>query len=392
MGNCVKLREKENLVGKLNNKEINVYPELEDLTVTPSLQEQTFKSSKYGYDNVTVEPIENNELTIKPKTEEQNFSGVYTNVDVQAIADNELTVNPSNEEQSFEDVYTKVTVSGDENLIPDNIRQGKNIFGVEGTMEGAWDTSQIRYCDNMFREDKEMLVAPFFNTENVLDMENMFRDCVKLQKIPLYNTINVKNMSYMFFNCSNLSEVPLFNTSNVTTMNAMFYQCINLKFVPLFNTENVKNLQNMFYSCSQLKEIPEFNTKNVTSCYGMFSRCSDLQKVPLLNAEKITSINTMFYLCRELQNLGGFKDLGKAYISKVSNYSSYKLDLYNSTLLTHNSLLNVINNLYDLNIAYSTIDDGTLYTQTLQLGQTNLDKLSAEEIAIATEKGWNVTA
>lgn len=45
--------------------------------------------------------------------------------------------------------------------------------------------------------------------------------------------------------------------------------------------------------------------------------------------------------------------------------------------------MNVINNLYD-------IKSKGVKTQTLQLGDTNKAKLTAEEIAIATNKGWNV--
>lgn len=51
--------------------------------------------------------------------------------------------------------------------------------------------------------------------------------------------------------------------------------------------------------------------------------------------------------------------------------------------LTHDSLMNVINNLYD-------IKSKGVKTQTLQLGNRNKAKLTAEEIAIATNKGWNV--
>lgn len=51
--------------------------------------------------------------------------------------------------------------------------------------------------------------------------------------------------------------------------------------------------------------------------------------------------------------------------------------------LTHDSLMNVINNLYD-------IKSKGVKNQRLQLGNTNKAKLTAEEIAIATNKGWNV--
>lgn len=52
--------------------------------------------------------------------------------------------------------------------------------------------------------------------------------------------------------------------------------------------------------------------------------------------------------------------------------------------------MDVINKLYDLNLTYDVANGGTLYTQVLSLGDTNKEKLTAEEIAIATNKGWTV--
>ena len=45
--------------------------------------------------------------------------------------------------------------------------------------------------------------------------------------------------------------------------------------------------------------------------------------------------------------------------------------------------MNVINNLYDLTA-------NGLSGQTLTLGSTNMAKLTADEIAIATNKGWTI--
>jgi hypothetical protein len=85
------------------------------------------------------------------------------------------------------------------------------------------------------------------------------------------------------------------------------------------------------------------------------------------------------------------KNLGKGYTEQSNNSYSSRVDLSYSPKLTHESLMSVINNLYDLNLTYSAIGNGKLYRQELRLGSTNLAKLSAEEIAIATNKGWNVT-
>jgi hypothetical protein len=96
----------------------------------------------------------------------------------------------------------------------------------------------------------------------------------------------------------------------------------------------------------------------------------------------------MFYASSSsstLKNLGGFLNLGKNYsVTASSNVESYRLQLNTQIGLTHESLMNVINKLYD-------IATKGCNTQTLWLGSTNLAKLTAEEIAIATNKGWSVS-
>jgi hypothetical protein len=86
-----------------------------------------------------------------------------------------------------------------------------------------------------------------------------------------------------------------------------------------------------------------------------------------------------------------FKNFGKGYERKTSNNSGYKVDFSDCNELTHESLMDVINNLYDLNLTYDVANGGTLYTQQLVIGSTNMAKLSADEIAIATNKGWSVS-
>ena len=53
--------------------------------------------------------------------------------------------------------------------------------------------------------------------------------------------------------------------------------------------------------------------------------------------------------------------------------------------LTVDSLMNVINNVYDF------VGNGETTTRTLQIGTTNLDKLTDEQKAVATNKGWSLT-
>ena len=140
----------------------------------------------------------------------------------------------------------------------------------------------------------------------------------------------------------------------------------------------------MFGLCELIKTIPNINTSNVTNMSEMFYACIVLETLPKLNCNNVERINDAFTNCPKLQNIGGFENLGQAYKTTMdANYYYYKLTLSSSNELTHDSLMNVINNLYD-------IKSKGCNPQSLVLGSTNISKLSAEEIAIATNKGFNV--
>ena len=342
-----RISAKESITAKLNNKEVQIYPELEDLVVTPLAEEQHFKSEKYGYDNVTVKAIESEEIAIVPSAEKQVKEGMFN----------------------------KVTVAGDSNLVPENIKDGTEIFGVTGIAK----TTNIKITDASYL---------FYNGAR-FDIKDEILKFIE----------NCINMNSMFRSCSGLTSLDLsrFDTSQVTDMNSMFYYCSGLTSLDLsgFDTSKVTNMNSMFRSCSRLTslDLSNFDTSQVTGMYYMFSGCEKLTTLNLNNFDmsKANYISYMFYLCRQLTNLFFGFNLGKGYTQKSNNYSSYKLDLSYTTKLTHESLMSVINNLYDLNLTYDVANGGTLYTQSLVLGATNLAKLTAEEIAIATSKGWNVT-
>jgi surface protein len=148
--------------------------------------------------------------------------------------------------------------------------------------------------------------------------------------------------------------------------------------------ENIESTSNMFYNCNLMKSIDLtiLNTSRVKDMSYMFYYNGYLKDVNLSSCDfgKVETLVYMFRNCTALENLLFGKNLGKGYTIKQNNYSSQKLDLSASTKLTHESLMNVINNLYDLNLTYDVANGGTLYTQTLSLGSTNLAKLTPEEI------------
>ena len=189
---------------------------------------------------------------------------------------------------------------------------------------------------------------------------------------------------YMFCNYP-LEEIPQIDTSNVTNMFYMFYNCRNIKEIPVLNTANVTFMSYMFSGCRNLIKIPTLNTINVKVFEGTFRNCSKLTTVPLLKANSVNYIYGAFTFCDGLTTIGGFENLGQAYeTTQNANSERYQLNLSYSTKLTHESLMNVINNLYDIKAKGCK-------AQQLILGSTNIAKLTAEEIAIATEKGFSVS-
>ena len=215
-----------------------------------------------------------------------------------------------------------------------------------------------------------------FDTSNVTDMSSMFYNCSSLTSLDLsgFDTSNVTNMTSMFSNCSSLTSLELsgFDTLNVTNMTSMFYGCNKLTFLELseFDTSNVTNMGSMFYSCNKLTslDLSGFNTSNVTNMDSMFYNCSGLTSLDLsgFDTSNVTNMGSMFRGCSKLTSLDSMQNISVALIL------SY-------TILDATSLLDVINNL--ATVATS---------QTLTLGSTLLAKLTEDQIAIATNKGWTV--
>ena len=172
-----------------------------------------------------------------------------------------------------------------------------------------------------------------------------------------------------FRNDKNLVFCPLVDTSKADNMTAMFSNCTNLMQVPLLNTANVVHFDEMFYNCSSLTVVPQFDTTNLYSANLMFGGCSKLVSVPLLDFTNAKELRSMLLGCSELTDLKGFTNL------------SVNLDLSSSRKLTADSIMNVINQAADL----SETDNATL-----TLGTTNISKLTEEQIAIATSKGWTL--
>ena len=205
------------------------------------------------------------------------------------------------------------------------------------------------------------------------------------------NFTGVTDFSYMF----KKSDVTTIlqgdiDTSSGTDFTDMFDDCESLTSIAGIDTSSGVIFDGMFSSCNCLETLPSLDTSSGTSFYATFAYMNGLVTMPEYDLSSATDITNIINECRALINLGGFKDLGKAYLtSRSANYSNYTLNLQGKSSSPNNnisyaSLMNVINKLYD-------IATKGCNAQKLILGSTLMAKLTAEEIAIANNKGWSVS-
>lgn len=344
-------------------------------------------------------------LINSPKPLKIKFS--YNFPDVLPVVLEEKTITPKIVDQiiipsSNYDGMSQVTVKAvdstiDKNIKSENIKKDVSILGVQGNVEELKGTKlEITKNGTYTPEDPynaytevvantEPDVSEYFGTTISEPGSSSYSGVQRLiTKIPSF-TLTTKNAAYLFAYYFNLLNIPYIDTSNVTNASNMFQYCTTVTTIPQLDISNATTISYMFYQCNKLETIPQLDTSNVKFFSNTFAACWVLQSVPKLNASKAISISDMFNNCNNLTTFGGLENLGQGYATSVSaNYTNYKLNLSYSVKLTHDSLMNVINNLYD-------IASKGVKTQHLVLGSTNVAKLTADEIAIATNKGWTVS-
>lgn len=215
--------------------------------------------------------------------------------------------------------------------------------GGENTLKKLLDaTKSCQYLFNYYNGTSVDDLISYSDTSNVTKMDSMFEECSNLTTVHQLNTSNVTNMSAMFRFCRSLTSIPELDTSKVTTMKYMFQSCFKLTTVPQLNTSNVKDMSYMFQSCSRLTTVPQLDVSNVTNMNNIFANCSSLKSILMTGMKVSFSISA-------------------------------------STQFEESDLVTILNNL-------ATVTS----TKTLTMGSTNLAKLTDDEKAIATNKGWTL--
>ena len=164
----------------------------------------------------------------------------------------------------------------------------------------------------------------------------------------------------------------------VNDFSDMFANNFKLKELPDIDITRSRSIQGMCGSCKELERVGNLDTSNCRDVSNCFIYCTSLKSLPLLDFTKVTTANSFLNNLTSSGSVMAITDLG--------GFKNLKIDFTNSLNycpnLTTESLMNVINNLYDFPSNNSSI------TRKLQLGEVNLNKLTEEQKSIAVKKGW----
>ena len=401
------LKEDDNLKFKLDNKIEKVSPPLENLEINPSKEEQTFKSQDYyGYDEVKVNGVTNSiDKNIKPENIKKDINILGVTGNVEEINTTEISINPTETEQVITppepyNGFSKVTVGAQSGIDPAEYFEtivtssNRNNFGINTlikktpniTIDQSVTNLQYLFQNAYYLKSLNLII----DDNKELDCLNAFYNCTNLKEVKGFEKTKITNAQHMFYNCYNLVYIPNMDTSLSKSFAGAFTNCYAITYVNNVDTSNSTDNNNMFKECTSLLEVHNIDTSNAKNLNYMFNYCNKLTTVEKLSVGSCESVYDMFFGCRDLVNLGGLENLGQSYnTTKSANYYMYTLDLSSCKNLTHDSLMNVINNLYDIATA-------GVKPQKLQLGSTNLAKLNATEegqqaIESAQAKGWSIS-
>lgn len=181
--------------------------------------------------------------------------------------------------------------------------------------------------------------------------------------------------------------------SNITDCMWIFFRS-SFQNVKNFKVKS-RNWHEAFYENTNLLTVNGLNTSTAEKAIEAFYGCSALTSIDLIDGSNMIDATAMFYGCSSLTDFGGIKNLGKCGgLSGIAYPRVHVGYMFNQCdALTRESVVNIFNNLYDLKLVSDGSSNGPPYNfahETIHFPTVVLERLTDEDIAIATSKNWYV--
>lgn len=232
----------------------------------------------------------------------------------------------------------------------------------------AYDLSSVKTMSRAFSYCTSVESLPqFIMGTTSKTMEYAFEYCSSLKDVSLLDISHVTNLEGVFSYCTSLTEVPALDYSSAKTMRSSFEGCTSIKSIPAINTPNVTNWMNAFYYCTSLTDVTPFDTSASTNCKGMFQKCTSLESLPWFDLSNCKDCllmlnNTPLTSC---QGFGGLS------VNLTLTY----------TYLDRDSMVRIFEQA-------ASVTNKNIYLKSGFIDHGLFEKLSDEDMAIATDKGW----
>lgn len=291
------------------------------------------------------------------------------------------------------------------------VRKGGSVSGTIDTyaksVMALGDVNFRTAIDIVNKSDAKNVDLTMISPKNETNLKSLFYKNTNLTHINASNwdTSNITSLWFTFAEMPNLESVECadWDVSEVTSFYALFNSCIKLKNVDLgkWTTSSATTMAWMFNG-NNLRhlDVGKFNTSKVTDMHGMFNRAHSLTQLDISNFDtsNVLVFNIVFSnwgnVCEEL-NISGLNLTRCTLIDNTFTGTNFKvirsdglqlpnidmstIGLNYSTALTVDSIVGLLNALPQSDKGYS-----------FQIGSDNIAKLSDEQKAIATDKGWTL--
>ena len=288
--------------------------------------------------------------TITPTTTSQIAisSGYYAsgNITVAAVPTQTKSATPTSSTQNITPdsgkFLSKVTITGDSNLVSDNIKKGTSIFGVDGSYEGSGGQSSENSIDDFLATEYTT-----YTNETVTELRKAIfaRQPLTLVNFPACSYIG----SYAFQMCQSLKDVSLPVCSFIGGY--AFDTCQVLPYVNFPVCSYIGDYA--FLHCQKISRvnIPECSSIGVQAfgyCSSLtsvnFPACSYLRNIAFIGCSglvsasfggnsiisKCTILSSVFASCKSLINL----TLRYSFVATLSNINAFNLTPMSVSALT----------------------------------------------------------